>query len=467
MKLTPHLIAIALLAPVMARAQTFVAHEWGTFTTLQGSDGVMLPGLYLEEESLPAFVHCYDGFSPDATVRNKGLYRPGIGVTVKMETPVIYFYSGTSLNADVRVDFPNGAISQWYPERTSGTEEAGLEPIDFTKQYNGFIDWRVTLLAPDSGDYTAPAEQETPTWTSPRATDANLVKGEKGETEKFLFYRGVGNFDVPLHARFTSPGLMEITNTGAEPIPYVFIYDMDKQGARVIWTGPLAPGASERVEPATAAPLDSASLAAKFMEFNAALTGAGLYPKESAAMLATWRYSYFGTRGLRVFWIVPRGFTDRTLPLSINPAPESLQRVLVGRSEVLSPELEAHLVSEFKIASDLPDWNGDRYYLAYRERAARLVAALGTASRMTGEMGLSISPNPTEGSYHVTARVGRDIPVELEVTDMLGNSLMAFREMPHDGGVEREIDMRSFPSGMYILHLRSGGSEWTRKIIRM
>ncbi|MDB5034190.1 MAG: hypothetical protein JWQ98_1431 [Chlorobi bacterium] len=466
MKSTLHLIAIVLLAPIMARAQTFVAHEWGTFTTLQGSDGIMLPGLYLEEESLPEFVHCYDGFSPDATLRHKGLYRPSVGTTVKMETPVIYFYSDTGLDADVRVDFPNGVISQWYPERASGTGDAGWTTIDFTKPYNGWINWHVTLLARNSREpYTAPVNQETPTWTSPRATDANLVRGANGETEKFLFYRGLGNFEVPLHARFTAPGMMEIANTGAEAIPYVFVYDMDKNGARVLWTGPLAPGASEKIEPA-AAPLDSASLAAKFTEFGAALTEAGLYPKESAAMLATWRQSYFSTTGLRVFWVVPRGFTDRTLPIAINPAPASLQRVLVGRSEILSPEFEARLVAVFKANPDMPDWAPDRYYLAYRERAARLVTELGTASGATGEIALNVYPNPTGGSYHVMARIGKDVPVELEVTDILGNRLMAFREMPHDGRMEREIDMRSLASGMYILHVRSDGREWTRKIIR-
>ena len=34
----------------------FIVHEWGTFTTLAGSDGILLPGLYHEEEQLPNFV---------------------------------------------------------------------------------------------------------------------------------------------------------------------------------------------------------------------------------------------------------------------------------------------------------------------------------------------------------------------------------------------------------------------------
>lgn len=33
-----------------------VVHEWGTFTSMQGSDGIALEGLQREEEGLPPFV---------------------------------------------------------------------------------------------------------------------------------------------------------------------------------------------------------------------------------------------------------------------------------------------------------------------------------------------------------------------------------------------------------------------------
>src|SRR5215212_8114679 len=63
-------------------AAEFVVHEWGTFTSVVGSDGRMLSGLELEEERLPNFVHGFVGFAPS----NKGWNRPVAGVTVKMET---------------------------------------------------------------------------------------------------------------------------------------------------------------------------------------------------------------------------------------------------------------------------------------------------------------------------------------------------------------------------------------------
>jgi hypothetical protein len=55
---------------------------------------------------------------------------------------------------------------------------------------------------------------------------------------------------------------------------------------------------------------------------------------EASAMLATWEKSYFGAPGLRVFYIVPREWTDYFLPLSVS-VPYSLTRVLVGRIDLV------------------------------------------------------------------------------------------------------------------------------------
>src|SRR5437764_15475373 len=95
---------------------------------------------------------------------------------------------------------------------------------------------------------------------------------------------------------------------------------------------------------------------------------AGLYRKEADAMINTWHQSYFETEGLRVFWIVPREATNKTLPMTVAPQPTELQRVLVGRSEVLTPAFEKELqIAYGKNAGYLPSpYAGDRYYLAYQ-----------------------------------------------------------------------------------------------------
>src|SRR5579872_3742759 len=96
------LVFILCSLSVLRAQQPFVAHEWGTFTTLAGSDGVLLPGLYHEEESLPYFVYHQPGFVQGGYI-SKGLYLDCANATLKMETPVIYFYSDNARNVSVRV----------------------------------------------------------------------------------------------------------------------------------------------------------------------------------------------------------------------------------------------------------------------------------------------------------------------------------------------------------------------------
>ena len=96
--------AMMLLSATAASAYTL--HEWGTFTTVAGSDGVLLAGLEREEAALPLFSYSHLGLengniqrghddmarrhgADPIFVRMKGLSRPVRGVTVKMETPVI------------------------------------------------------------------------------------------------------------------------------------------------------------------------------------------------------------------------------------------------------------------------------------------------------------------------------------------------------------------------------------------
>src|SRR5690349_7758705 len=116
----------------------FVVHEWGTFTSMSGEDGVSLEGLSREEESLPSFVYSRTKVR-ECPLRDKGwkgLEVPADHVTQKMETPVIYFHSDDARRARVRVDFRKGLLSQWYPVSdllgpAEGSRDAG--PLDVSK----------------------------------------------------------------------------------------------------------------------------------------------------------------------------------------------------------------------------------------------------------------------------------------------------------------------------------------------
>jgi hypothetical protein len=47
-----------------------------------------------------------------------------------------------------------------------------------------------------------------------------------------------------------------------------------------------------------------------------------------------------------VLYILPRRWTDRTLPLTIQPPPEEITRVMVGRAEVIAPEVEWKILKQ-------------------------------------------------------------------------------------------------------------------------
>jgi hypothetical protein len=74
-----------------------------------------------------------------------------------------------------------------------------------------------------------------------------------------------------------------------------------------------------------------------------ALVKAGLYDDEATAMLKTWELSYFKSPGLRFFYIVPRSWVDKVLPLKITGAPTEITRVMVGRIELITDAQKATL----------------------------------------------------------------------------------------------------------------------------
>ena len=90
-----------------AQASDLTVHEWGTFTSVAGPDGSAIEWDALGgKDDLPRFV-------------NEFAFRcikAGIRGTARMETPVMYFYSSEAMQANVKVAFPRGLITEWYPQ---------------------------------------------------------------------------------------------------------------------------------------------------------------------------------------------------------------------------------------------------------------------------------------------------------------------------------------------------------------
>jgi hypothetical protein len=289
----------------VAEDGAFIAHEWGTFTTRHGSDGVAMAwNPLLEVSDLPRFVFTGDGPSKVDTVG-----------TVRMETPVIYFYSAARQIVSVDVGFPGGVITEWYPRARLGT--------------NG-IQWpRVTIL-PQAAVHL-PRGRQASHYYPARETDAAVVRvrgAKRAQYEKFLFYRGVGTFALPVTARRDGDQVVVHVGDG-QPIAQVMLFE--RRGAGVGHrTAAVAAGDTVVACPT----LTPTALDGFESDLRSQLVGAGLYEREAQAMLETWRTTW-SEDGLRVFYLVPREVTDAVLPLTITPAPSEVVRVLVGRAELL------------------------------------------------------------------------------------------------------------------------------------
>ena len=296
-----------------------VVHEWGTFTSVAGGGGEPLSWRPLSFESdLPSFVYTIDaGDSWSGRLRYP--LKSGLAVTVRMETPVLYFYAKRETAVSVKVGFPSGTITEWYPQaRASGGE----------------IDWGQFEVLPGA-QVELPHDGRQNHYYPARDTDAAAirVRGERQtEHEKFLFYRGVGSFGLPLSVRLEG-GRVSVMNAHEGGVGKIILFE--NRGGKTGYVVRDATGNEESLE----RPTLSGAVESLRGEMKTMLVSHGLYEREAEAMLNAWRDSWF-EEGLRVFYVLPRQATDAILPATIDPQPAEFVRVLVGRAELITPEME-------------------------------------------------------------------------------------------------------------------------------
>jgi hypothetical protein len=329
-------VAILLAAPIFGSGGNpdvgLTVHEWGTFTTIADGNGGSEPWSPLGGASdLPCFVAHLNGLQYKAMPPLPALTTQT--VTVRMETPVLYFYSPRKTTVSVGVDFPQGLITEWYPDasKVKPGRQLTLPPVR-----QGHIEWNSVEIAPGDKPYL-PHTDGASHYYAARNTDSGRVRIGQ-QQEKFLFYRGIANFAVPLSARMTGDSSVELRNTGDGPLEFAVLFE--NRGGRIGYRVIRGLHGSSDVE----APALTGSLERVKQELFDALVSQSLYRKEAGAMIETWRDSWF-EEGMRVFYLVPRTLVDRELPLSIQPAPAKIARVFVGREEILSPFMRDRLMT--------------------------------------------------------------------------------------------------------------------------
>lgn len=309
-----------------AAASDLTVHEWGTFTSVAGRDGAAVEWLPLTGSTdLPAFVEHL----------STAAFKIGLRGTVRMETPVLYFYSPSETNLSVKVGFKNGVITEWYPHASDVPSPDIVMNASLSKQRpDGSIGWASVTVRPAAAqDFPRDAKENH--YYAARETSASPVAIETPsgvQHEKFLFYRGVASFSVPLFARVNPDESVQLEAHSGAPINAILF---ERRGERV---GYRVIGEITNRTVVQSAGL-SGNLDALCTELEKLLVAQGLYADESKAMVKTWQASWF-EEGSRVLYVVPRAFIDSVLPLSIRPAPLNVSRVFVGRLELVTPATE-------------------------------------------------------------------------------------------------------------------------------
>ncbi|MFO0914236.1 MAG: hypothetical protein U0795_14850 [Pirellulales bacterium] len=374
-------------------AEPVVIHEWGTFTTLQDETGQELPGINIDDEPVPPFVHnlhpllLSQPFGPELHwgFRQKGAPRHHPHVTMRLETPIIYFHlpptAPRPLAVDIDVAFRGGWLTEFFPNArpdAPGLDQGAFEFGALTPSTIGRLSWHDLQVGTpqggnaqggnaqggnaQSGSPGEPPATDWPVWTIPRQVAADRVSTRDGEHEHYVFYRGVANQRAPLrttldradHRLQLFANFDEVLSPDqTASIDHLWLVDIRGQDQVAFRR---LDGVTVSADPAQPiAQTDSQFAPAEFgpqrlgelkQQMHRALVEDGLFDDEATALLDTWQRAYFQSPGLRLFFLVPQAWTDHYLPLSITTsAPIRLDRVMVARLELKS-DRQAELLAE-------------------------------------------------------------------------------------------------------------------------
>lgn len=352
MRFVSLLCVLFLTCGIALASDPVVVHEWGTFTSLQNERGDSLSGINQDVEPLPSFVTSL------MVNENKGISRfVSPAVTMRLETPVVYFHlpkgSPPMTIESFSATFKGGLLSQWYPSAENSSSTMTILPLDgatalsskINAQTVGSLTWKNFTIGKKS---TLPAT-DSHVWLAPRNVDAEDVT-VNDKSERYLFYRGVGVLDGPIIASRHGDELRIFSRAGysfATPeqlrIDDIWYFDVRQDGSAAFRKLDSA-GINKVQEPLATTPADfveseyqSDAMLKMRAQMKESLIKAGLFSDEADAMLNTWEVAYFKSVGTRVFYIVPRAWTDNFLPIKLS-VPAKIERVMIGRVDLVTPQ---------------------------------------------------------------------------------------------------------------------------------
>jgi hypothetical protein len=392
---------------VRADSAALIVHEWGTFTSFQDSNGGTISGINVDDEPVPKFVHRLRDMPIFTTRSLPGRWSQGYpschpDVTLRLETPVLYFYPQPTFASDqaleVRATFIGGWLTEFFPFAV--VEKTGpADMVDRSTQSS--LQWSRLRLATNSAANLPQTEERV--WLAPRKVrSAVVIADEKHEAEKYLFYRGVGHLDAPLIVRQQDRSL-EISlrdgETFLQKLPPIWIVQVLPDGRVRYRRVPAGERSTVTASIPTAIETAPSELGALRQELAEALVAEGLFKDEARAMLETWQLSYFESEGLRLFFVLPPSWTNAHLPLSIS-APADITRVMLGRVELISDHQREALRRLYELPLTAFDLTPPLYY--------------------ESQIVLERMHQGNVSHAELYALIGREVPEALKLYDSLG-----------------------------------------------
>ena len=239
--------------------------------------------------------------------------------------------------------FHGGWLSEFYPN--AELTAPGLKQMNLNPGTVGRLCWDNLQVGTDA----AGPETDEAVWLTPRLTDAANVTTPAGQSESYLFYRGVGNFAGPVRVRTDRLSKQltiytDLDTSSQHHFPAAWLVHVRSDGALAFRRLEGFTASASDVEPHLSSSSEFAEtdfspnyLAVLKGEMHDMLVKQGLYEKEATAMLNTWNRAYFESPGLRLFYVMPEELVDARMPLKLS-VDADIARVMVARVELISPE---------------------------------------------------------------------------------------------------------------------------------
>ena len=88
-----------------------------------------------------------------------------------------------------------------------------------------------------------------------------------------------------------------------------------------------------------------------------------------------------------------------------------------------------------------------------------------TSTHTTDFDGIVISPNPSSEKVQVTLKTEASSSLSVSLQDLTGKTLKSIQNKDvNEGIIQFEFDVKTYPNGIYLIHIQSDSKTATRKL---